>query len=121
MGQIVFNLRVHPRNMRKLTRTQTTVPLIVLDDDPAVADHARALFAQNVPVAVVSSQYSTVVPFMLGNNGYTVALVADVDDPDQLAEAIVIVERRLGRVGSVVRYAADLPAVTARRSAVSAA
>ena len=94
--------------MRKNTRTPT-VPLVVLDDDPIVLDHARDLFRRDIPLGVVSSQYSAAIPFMLGNNGHTVALVADVDDPDQLAEAIVLVERRLGHVGSVVRYAADLP------------
>ncbi|RPA12115.1 hypothetical protein [Gordonia sp. OPL2] len=94
--------------MRKNTRTPT-VPLVVLDDDPAALDYARALFLRDIPLGVVSSQYSAAIPFMLGNNGHTVALVADVDDPDQLAEAIVLVERRLGHVGSVIRYAADLP------------
>ncbi|MFW0784465.1 hypothetical protein AAFP35_08060 [Gordonia sp. CPCC 206044] len=94
--------------MRKSTRTE--VPLVVLDDDAAVLEHARSLFRHGVPLAVISSHYSEVVPFMLGNNGRTVALVADVDDPDQLAGAITVVEGRLGRVGSVVRYGTDLPA-----------
>ncbi|WP_124707798.1 hypothetical protein [Gordonia insulae] len=106
--------------MRKNTRTPT-VPLIVLDGDPAVLDHARALFRHDIPLGVVSSEYSGVVPFMLGNNGHTVALVADVDDPGQLAEAIVLVEQRLGRVSSVIRYPADLPAGTDLRATASAA
>ncbi|GAA3726217.1 hypothetical protein [Gordonia hankookensis] len=106
--------------MRKNTHTPT-VPLIVLDDDPAVLDYARALFRRDIPLGVVSSQYSAAVPFMLGNNGHTAALVADVDDPDQLAEAIVLVERRLGRVTSVIRYATDLPESTDLRATASAA
>ncbi|WP_238421982.1 hypothetical protein [Gordonia sp. 'Campus'] len=88
----------------------TSVPLVVLEN-PAAIDHAYDLFRHDIPLAVVSSQYSAVLPFMLGNNGHTAALVADVDDPGQLAEAIVIIERRFGRVDSVIRYAADLPAV----------
>ncbi|KSU52956.1 MULTISPECIES: hypothetical protein [Gordonia] len=88
----------------------SSVPLVVLDD-PAAIDHAYDLFRRDIPLAVVSSEYSAVLPFMLGNNGHTAAFVADVDDPDQLAEAIVIIERRFGRVGSVIRYAADIPAV----------
>lgn len=85
------------------------VPMIVLTEDPAVRAYAEQLFEADVPVAIVSSSYSDVIPFMLDNNGHTVALVADIDDPEQLASAIVTIERRLGRVGSVVRYAADLP------------
>ncbi|MFI8773434.1 hypothetical protein ACIGKQ_14885 [Gordonia sp. NPDC062954] len=95
--------------MRKNTRSPD-VALVVVDDDPAVLDHARALFAHDIPFGVVGSQYSAVVPFMLGNNGHTVALVADVDDPDQLAGAIMTTERRLGPVRAVIRYASDLPA-----------
>ncbi|MXP22972.1 hypothetical protein GIY30_16670 [Gordonia sp. HNM0687] len=98
--------------MRKNTRSPH-VALVVVDDDPAVRDHARTLFAHDIPFGVVSGHYSAVVPFMLGNNGHTVALVADVDDPDQLAEAIVATERRLGPVGAVIRYASDLPGGTA--------
>ncbi|MDL9938432.1 hypothetical protein QSJ18_16910 [Gordonia sp. ABSL1-1] len=86
------------------------VTLVVLDDDPAVADHARALFDAGHPLAVVSNHYSAVVPFMLGNNGDTVALVADVDDPSQFASAIATTERRLGTVAEVIRYRTDLPA-----------
>ncbi|MEE3848958.1 hypothetical protein VZC37_01335 [Gordonia sp. LSe1-13] len=105
--------------MRKHTRVPD-VALVVVDDDPAVLDHARDLFRRNVPLAVVSNHYADVVPFMLGNNGYTVALVADVDDPGQLAEAIVITERRLGPVGSVIRYAADLSAAGSGTAAPAA-
>lgn len=94
--------------MRKHTRTPD-VPLVVLDGDPSVIDYARTLVAHDVPVSVVSTSYSTVVPFMLGNNGHTVALVADIDDTDQLAGAIVATERRLGHVDRVIRYASDLP------------
>ncbi|MGV9710637.1 hypothetical protein ACWDTI_08225 [Gordonia sp. NPDC003424] len=94
--------------MRKHTRTPD-VPLVILDDDPTVLDYARTLVAHNVPVSVVSTSYTTVVPFMLGNNGHTVALVADVDDTDQLAGAILATERRLGHVDRVIRYATDLP------------
>lgn len=65
------------------------VPMIVLTDDRAVHAYADTLFDAGVPLAVVSSTYSDVVPYMLGNNGHTVALVADVDDPEQLAGAIV--------------------------------
>ncbi|MEP9392380.1 hypothetical protein ABLE92_01535 [Gordonia sp. VNQ95] len=85
------------------------IPMIVLTDDPAVRGYADALFDTDVPVAIVSASYADVVPYMLGNNGHTVALVADVDDPEQLAAAILTVERRLGTVGSVIRYGADLP------------
>ncbi len=95
--------------MRRIRHPQPEVTLVVLDDDAVVADHARALFEANVPLAVVSNHYTAVVPFMLGNNGYTVALVADVDDPAQLAGAIAITEQRLGPVAAVIRYATDLP------------
>ncbi|MFW0796198.1 hypothetical protein AAFP30_20460 [Gordonia sp. CPCC 205515] len=98
--------------MRKHTHTPD-VALVVLDDDPSVLDYARTLVAHDVPVSVVSSSYSMVVPFMLGNNGHTVALVADVDDTDQLAGAIVATERRLGHVDRVIRYSADLPDASA--------
>lgn len=97
--------------MRKNTRTPD-IPLVVLDDDPAVLDYARDLFHRDIPLSVVSSSYSTVVPFMLGNNGHTVALVADVDDTEQLAEAIVLTEKRLGHVNRVIRYATDLTDAT---------
>lgn len=93
------------------------VPMIVLTDDRAVHTYADTLFDAGVPLAVVSSTYSDVVPYMLGNNGHTVALVADVDDPEQLAGAIVTVERRLGPVGAVVRYATDLPATSVSSAA----
>ena len=43
------------------------------------------------------------------------ALVADVDDPEQLAAAILTVERRLGTVGSVIRYGADLELFVEKR------
>ncbi|GAB20468.1 hypothetical protein GOEFS_115_01080 [Gordonia effusa NBRC 100432] len=85
------------------------VPLIVIGSDPAVADYARHLFAVGTPFGVVSDSYSDIVPFMLGNNGHTVALVADIDDSAQLAEAIVLIEKRIGRVHNVVRYSTDLP------------
>ncbi|MFE0748672.1 hypothetical protein [Gordonia sp. NPDC058843] len=98
--------------MRRSKNT-ASVPLVVLED-PAAIDYAHTLFRLDIPVAVVSSEYSAVLPFMVRNNGYTTALVADVDDPEQLAEAIVIIERRFGRVDSVIRYATDLP--TARAS-----
>lgn len=105
--------------MRLHHDTTRDVPLVVIDDDPVVADHARALFAAGRPMAVVSSRYSDIMPFMLRNNGHTVALVANVDDTAQLAEAIVLVERRLGHVASVIRYASDLP--TARHRAAGSA
>lgn len=92
-----------------------SVPLVVLEE-PAAIDYAHLLSSSNIPLAVVSNQYSAVLPFMLGNNGRTAALVADVDDPNQLAEAIVIIERRFGRVDSVIRYASDLPAEAVRAS-----
>ncbi|KSU54909.1 MULTISPECIES: hypothetical protein [Gordonia] len=92
----------------KRTTHRASVPLVVLDD-PAALDYARSLFDCDIPLGVVSSRYSVILPFMVGNNGLTVALVADVDDPDQLAGAIGIVERRLGRVTSVIRYAGDVP------------
>ncbi|MDS1115211.1 hypothetical protein RD149_15715 [Gordonia westfalica] len=85
-----------------------SVPLVVLDETIA-HDYARSLFDRDIPLGVISSTYYRVLPFMLYNNGHTVAVVADADDPGELAEAIVIVERRLGRVNSVVRYASDLP------------
>lgn len=93
--------------MRK--HTTPDVSLVVLDEDVAVLDYANEMFAHDEPIGVVSAHYSTIMPFMLGNNGHTVALVADVDDTDQLAEAIVTVEKRLGHVSSVIRYQADLP------------
>ncbi|MGW0037044.1 hypothetical protein [Gordonia sp. NPDC003376] len=86
-----------------------TVPLIVLTDDVVVRSYAEHLFDADVPLAVISAYYSDVVPYMLDNNGHTVALVADIDDPAQLADAILTVERRLGTVGAVVRYASDVP------------
>lgn len=92
------------------------VPLVVLDDDVLVARYATTLFDEGTPVAVVSSNYYDVVPFMLRNNGHTVALVADVDDTAQLAEAITIVEQRLGHVASVIRYEADLATAPHRDS-----
>ncbi|MFW0791138.1 hypothetical protein [Gordonia sp. CPCC 205333] len=85
------------------------VPLVVIGSDPAVADYARHLFAVGTPFGVVSDSYSDIVPFMLGNNGHTVALVADIDDAAQLAEAIMLIEKRIGRVSRVVRYLTDLP------------
>ncbi|MFT4042066.1 MAG: hypothetical protein QM673_02765 [Gordonia sp. (in: high G+C Gram-positive bacteria)] len=96
--------------MRTPRTITTDVPLIVLDDDEAVAEYAERRFRAGIPLAVVSGHYSDVIPYMLHNNGHTVALVADVNDPVQLAETIVLVERRLGRVGSVIRYGTDLPA-----------
>lgn len=96
------------------------VPLVVLDDDALVAHYAKTLFDEGTPVAVVSSNYYDVVPFMLRNNGHTVALVADVDDTTQLAEAIMIVEHRLGHVAAVIRYEADLATAPHRDSTHSA-
>lgn len=93
----------------RIHKPAAEVPMIVLTEDSAVRAYAEHLFDADIPVAIVSSNYSDVIPFMLGNNGHTVALVADVDDPEQLAGAIVTIERRLGPVGSVVRYATDLP------------
>lgn len=93
------------------------VPMIVLTEDAAVRAYAETLFDAGVPMAIVSSNYYDVVPYMLENNGYTVALVADVDEPGQLAGAILTVERRLGPVGSVVRYASDLPTASAASAA----
>lgn len=84
------------------------VPLLVLGSDPDVADYARHLFAVGTPFGVVSDSYSEIVPFMLSNNGHTVALVADIDDSAQLAEAIVLIGKRIGRVSHVVRYSSDL-------------
>lgn len=102
--------------------SRPAVPMVVLGDDDAVRAHADSLFEANQPLAVVSSSYCDVVPFMLGNNGYTVALVADVDDTAQLADAIVSIERRLGPVGAVVRYASDLaaPAVSSTSNSSAA-
>lgn len=106
-AQCALTSRVDPQNMKRTTH-RASVPLVVLDD-PAALDYARSLFDCDIPLGVVSSRYSVILPFMVGNNGLTVALVADVDDPDQLAGAIGIVERRLGRVTSVIRYAGDVP------------
>lgn len=89
--------------------TAAPVPLVVLGSDAGVADYARHLFAVGTPFGVVSDSYSDIVPFMLGNNGRTVALVADIDDSAQLAEAIVLIEKRIGRVSQVIRYGTDLP------------
>lgn len=91
------------------------VPLVVLDDDALVATTPRPC-STGTPVAVVSSNYYDVVPFMLRNNGHTVALVADVDDTTQLAEAILIVEQRLGHVAAVIRYETDLATAPHRNS-----
>ena len=93
----------------RIHKTAPEVPMIVLTEDADVRAYAAALFEADIPVAIVSSHYSDVVPFMLDNNGHTVALVADIDDPEQLSGAILTIERRIGRVGSVVRYASDLP------------
>ena len=93
----------------KRNRHHSSVPLVVLDN-PAALEYARSLFECDIPMGVVSGRYSVILPFMVGNNGQTVALVADVNDPDQLAGAIGVVERRLGRVSSVIRYATDVPA-----------
>ena len=110
-----LKLEIHPRDMRNSRKHTLSVPLVVLEE-PAAIDYAHLLSSSNIPLAVVSNQYSAVLPFMLGNNGRTAALVADVDDPNQLAEAIVIIERRFGRVDSVIRYASDLPAEAVRAS-----
>lgn len=95
------------RNRKKITPTD--IPLIVLDDEHAV-DYARSLAATGTPMAVVSDQYSPVLPFMIGNNGYTVALVADVDDPIQLTDVLGRVASQLGAVTRTVRGADTLPA-----------
>ncbi|MFT4127820.1 MAG: hypothetical protein QM662_16525 [Gordonia sp. (in: high G+C Gram-positive bacteria)] len=106
---------------RHSTIPRPTVPLVVLTDDRAVRDYAQSLFDARIPVAIVSSTYSDIVPFMLANNGFTVALVADVDNPDQLAGAILTAEQRLGPVGAVIRYATDLPTRAPAHAAVPAA
>ncbi|WP_161893988.1 hypothetical protein [Gordonia spumicola] len=87
------------RNHRRITPTD--IPLIVLDDE--TVEYARTLAAAGTPMAVVSDRYTPVLPFMIGNNGYTVALVADVDDPIQLAEVLGRVESRIGPVTRTVR------------------
>ncbi|MFT3716149.1 MAG: hypothetical protein QM774_09440 [Gordonia sp. (in: high G+C Gram-positive bacteria)] len=95
-----------------MTNTETRTPqaqLVVLDDDQAVLDYAHALADADQPIGVVSSGYRLVIPFLIGNAGHTVALVADPDDPAQLAAAIARVEERLGRVSAVIRTAADIP------------
>ncbi|GAC70451.1 hypothetical protein [Gordonia soli] len=94
------------------TPTTTEVPLVVLDDDSAVRAIAQQMFADGSPMGIVGRSYADVVPFMLGNNGRVVALIADVDDPDQLAGAIRTVESRLGTVGSIIRFSADLPSTS---------
>ncbi|MBM7366160.1 hypothetical protein [Gordonia hydrophobica] len=89
--------------MKNATLTPTDIPLLVLGDDD-VAAVARDLSAQGLPMAVVGSDYASVVPFMTGRRiGYTVALVADVDDPIQLADVLSRVESRLGPVTRTVR------------------
>lgn len=93
------------------------IAMVVLTDEPSVRDHANTLVTAGIPVAIVSARYSDVVPFMFGNNGHTVVLVADVDDPEQLAGAIATIERRLGTVGSVIRYATDLPSAPVHHAA----
>lgn len=99
----------------KMHKPSPDIPLVVLDDEARVAQYAQALFDEGTPVAIVGSNYYDVVPFMLRNNGHTVALVADVDDITQLAEAITVVERRLGHVGSVIRYESDLATAPHRK------
>jgi len=102
--------------MKENTR-DIDVSLLVLDDDAPVHAYADEMFANNKPLGVISTRYSAVVPFMIGNRGRTVALIADVDDPNQLAEAIAIVERRLGHVTSLIRHRTDLPPSSAPTAA----
>ncbi|MDR2280228.1 MAG: hypothetical protein LBE07_05135 [Gordonia sp. (in: high G+C Gram-positive bacteria)] len=87
------------RSRKKISPTD--IPLIVLDDE--TTEYARSLADQGTPMAVVSVQYSPVLPFMVGNKGYTVAMVADVDDPIQLADVLGRVESRIGAVTRTVR------------------
>ena len=94
--------------MRKNTTT-SAAPLVILDDEAAVANSAPDLFTRNEPLGVISTRYSVIMPFMVSNNGRTVALIADADDPKQLSEAVAIVERRLGHLSSVIRYRTELP------------
>ncbi|EGD54469.1 hypothetical protein [Gordonia neofelifaecis] len=89
--------------------TPTDIPLLILDDE-SVAAYAARLAADRRPMAVVSSSYSPVLPFMIGNNGYTVAMVADVNDPIQLADVIDRVQSRLGPISRTVHDSSDLPA-----------
>lgn len=84
-----------------------SVELIVLDDE-AARRYAHELLDAGLPVAVVARTASLVVPF-LEAGGQTVAVVADIDDPDQLAGAIMRVESRLAPVGALIRYRCDVP------------
>ncbi len=94
------------RNRRKITPTD--IPLIVLDDE--TTEYARRLAEAGTPMAVVSDQYAPVLPFMVGNNGYTVAMVADVEDPIQLADVLGRVESRIGPVTRTVGGHRSTPA-----------
>ncbi|MFT3899396.1 MAG: hypothetical protein QM728_04010 [Gordonia sp. (in: high G+C Gram-positive bacteria)] len=92
--------------MINFTARPRSVDLVVLDDVAARA-YAHSLLAAGVPFAVVAARESLLQPFAAA--GHVVALVADIDDPDQLAGVIGRVEQRLAPVGAVVRYRADVP------------
>lgn len=91
--------------MRNTKITPTDTPLLVVDDE-AIAQMARDLTATGTPIAVVGRDYGSVVPFMVGRSGYTVALIADVDDPIQMADVLQRVESRIGTVTRTVRAGA---------------
>ncbi|MGO3327400.1 hypothetical protein [Gordonia sp. (in: high G+C Gram-positive bacteria)] len=88
--------------MQNHTISPADIPLLVIDDDTA-SRLAHELTSTGRPVAIVGRDYRSVVPFMVGRSGYTVALVADVDDPIQLADVFDRVESRLGPVTRTLR------------------
>ncbi|GAA4682431.1 hypothetical protein [Gordonia humi] len=73
--------------MKNSTISPTDIPLLILGDDD-VAALARELSTRGQKMAVVGGDHRSVTEFMVGRrSGYTVALVADVDDPIQLSSA----------------------------------
>lgn len=96
------------RNMVITQHFHLSVTLVILDGDDAVAEYAHSLHRAGVRLAVLGASAESTAPFATGSAALT--LVADVDDPDQIARAITVVEERLGRVTGVIRYRSDLPA-----------
>ncbi|MEZ5212953.1 MULTISPECIES: hypothetical protein [unclassified Gordonia (in: high G+C Gram-positive bacteria)] len=83
-----------------------TVQVVVLDD-PAAHDYARRLAATGARFGVIGARSVDVVPYLTGATGNVVALIADADDPAQLADAVSRVEDRLQALAAVVRHRRD--------------
>ncbi|MFT3660220.1 MAG: hypothetical protein QM809_02140 [Gordonia sp. (in: high G+C Gram-positive bacteria)] len=108
----------HPASSASPTRPEApprTVQLVILDS-PAAHRYARALARNGVGFGVVGDRASDVVPFLTGSGGGVVALVADPDDPGQLADAVDRVERRLTARAVLIRHHGD-PLLAAAPSA----